>query len=226
MPLSTPGHERVRPKTDQLAQAARASLGARREDPLPDPLLQAQGSPALLARTPEPPEAPRRLSSLLESQPSLASSFLERDNQHLGPKRHGVWSKYIYIKYQISLKHPSTQPPKLASWVLRYTSAKLLRTSSSKRSRGMSPGPVVRPPSPREAMREADLPSLPANMANVVLALFELFCSALEATVMDQLVEQMDHSWEELVKLRPLRSQVENQQIMHIITIIQCLFSN
>ena len=72
-------------------------------------------------------------------------------------------------------------------------------------------------------MREADLPSLPANMANVVLALFELFCSALEATVMDQLVEQMDHSWEELVKLRPLRSQVENQQIMHIITIIQCL---
>ena len=210
-------HERVRPNKDKLAETARASLWtyqlkegslsqtvpswpkgtaypgsetAQVEDsPVPDPLLTAHGSPCALARTPDQPDplASRKLSSVLESQPSLASTFLGRES-----------------------------PP-------QYTSAKLLRTSSSKRSRGMSPGPscMVRPPSPGDNAMEQQVNqriledlSAGGSNANVILALFELFCSASsEATLIEQLCGQLTSQkgkgelrWDDLVVLRPLQT--------------------
>ncbi|CAK9095238.1 Calcium-dependent protein kinase 27 [Durusdinium trenchii] len=208
-PVVFGGHERVRPlKGDKLAETARASLWTYQKDtflsqsmanpqtavaqvedsPLPDPLLTAHGSPCAMARTPDPPSS-RKLSSVLESQPSLASTFLGRDS-----------------------------PP-------QYTSAKLLRTSSSKRSRGMSPGPpcVVRPPSPKDpshksvnqhVLQDLQAGGAKAGAANVVLALFELFCTALaDATIIEQVCGQLTSQkgkdelrWDDLVVLRPLQT--------------------
>eukprot|EP00434_Breviolum_minutum_P018279 symbB.v1.2.016127.t2/scaffold1221.1/size130907/3 len=190
-------HEKVQAvRHDRLAETARASLSNGlmwrpvSTATTPDPLLMAHGSPCAMVRTPDPPES-RKLSAVLESQPSLASSFQGRDS-------------------------PLPQ----------YTSAILLRSSSSKRSRGMSPGPscMVRPPSPIDASpagtdgpRRGVLQDLgegtTAGALNVSLALFDLFCAAVSEKIVEQVcielsrhLQQEELQWDQLVVMRPLQT--------------------
>jgi len=65
---------------DRLAETARASLSNGlmwrpvSTATTPDPLLMAHGSPCAMVRTPDPPES-RKLSAVLESQPSELTAF-------------------------------------------------------------------------------------------------------------------------------------------------------
>ncbi|CAJ1438475.1 unnamed protein product [Effrenium voratum] len=236
----TGAQERVRPR--DLSDTARALCKdtpqtsppqSRRGEEWPDPFLMAHGSPIALAPTPDQPgpgPTPRlpclarpdptsgpsgpsgpnpsreRTQSVLESQPSITSSFLQENS-------------------------PPSSPP-------QYTSAKLLRTSSSRR-RNVSPGSMsgvlVVPPSPRDpngAPRDPternqqqllqDLRSKgaaaslgPSNTANVSIALFELFCAAVnEPSVLEQVSQDLHRRsqrrgelrWDDLAMMRPVQT--------------------
>lgn len=187
---------------DRLAETARASLTngllwRPAPRPTPDPLLTALGTGGssedccAMASTPDPPES-RKLSAVLESQPSLASSFC--------PGRESPGPQYTSA---ILLRTPSSKQNRRqispgASCVVRPPSPQDPQ------------GPKMMPGSFEELVANG----AKAGALKVTLALFDLFCAAVsENSIVEQVCVELslqlkreELQWDQLVLLRPLQT--------------------
>lgn len=185
---------------DRLAETARASLTngllwRPAPRPTPDPLLTALGPGGeeccAMARTPDPPES-RKLSAVLESQPSLASSFC--------PGRESPGPQYT----SAILLHTSSSKP----------NRRQISPGASCVVRPPSPqdpqGPKVMPGSFEELVANG----AKGGALKVTLALFDLFCAAVsENSIVEQVCVELslqlkreELQWDQLVLLRPLQT--------------------
>eukprot|EP00435_Cladocopium_sp_Y103_P038843 s3120_g10.t1 len=187
---------------DRLAETARASLTngllwRPAPRPTPDPLLTALGPGGsgedccAMVRTPDPPES-RKLSAVLESQPSLASSICPgRDSP--GPQ----YTSAILL-HTSSSKQNWRQISPGASCVVRPPSPQDVQ------------GPKMMPGSFEELVANG----AKAGALKVTLALFDLFCAAVsEKSIVEQVCVELSRQlnreelqWDQLVLLRPLQT--------------------